>query len=305
MKISKSKQELARIISENGGWASDERFAAQDACGTVNSYECKPVFSAGNSGFGHGGGRFNEMFKAKKITNWHKTILSRAEYFHLYPAPDADGWIEWGGGECPVGIDVMLDVKNKSGESFHGVKAGRVICTHDQCWTGRAGERNIIAYRLHKPEQSLSSTIGREKFANGEIDTGRPATAKPTIEQLAADYRNAKDYADRKQQEADAANTDAEVKLKALELAGEALGPLVSLITAKQEPELVITNWRDLKVGDEVEYLAGSLDYMTGRVGVVCEFDESHPTSKVRIASEFINKYHQAWPAKWRFIRRP
>ena len=76
--------------------------------------------------------------------------------------------------------------------------------------------------------------------------------AKPTIEQLAADYRNAKDYAERKQQEADDAKADAEVKLKALELAGEALGLLVSPITAKQEPELVITDWRDLQAGDVI-----------------------------------------------------
>ena len=42
--------------------------------------------------------------------------------------------------------------------------------------------------------------------------------AKPTIEQLAADYRNAKDYANRKQQEADAAKLVAEVERLTLSL---------------------------------------------------------------------------------------
>ena len=57
-------------------------------------------------------------------------------------------------------------------------------------------------------------------------------TAGLTIEQLAADYRNAKEYADRKQQEADDAKADAVSKLKSLELAGEANGLLVSPIAA-------------------------------------------------------------------------
>lgn len=70
--------------------------------------------------------------------------------------------------------------------------------------------------------------------------------------QLAADYRNAKDYAERKQREADDAKADVGAKLKALELAGEALGLLVSPITEKQGPELVITDWRDLQAGDVI-----------------------------------------------------
>ena len=60
------------------------------------------------------------------------------------------------------------------------------------------------------------------------------AETKPTIEQLAADYRNAKDYAERKQQEADAAKADAakadaEAKLAELVAAGKALGLDISI----------------------------------------------------------------------------
>lgn len=54
-------------------------------------------------------------------------------------------------------------------------------------------------------------------------------TDKPTIEQLAADYRNLKDYAYRKQQEADAAKADADAKLAALVAAGTALGLDISI----------------------------------------------------------------------------
>ena len=45
MKISKSKQELARIISENGGWRNGE-FAAQDGDCGVGGYEVKPEWDS-------------------------------------------------------------------------------------------------------------------------------------------------------------------------------------------------------------------------------------------------------------------
>lgn len=64
---------------------------------------------------------------------------------------------------------------------------------------------------------------------------------KPTIEQLAADYRNRKDYADRKQQEADAAKADAEAKLAELVAAGMALG--LALSVAGTEPEAIDDGW--------------------------------------------------------------
>ena len=114
----------------------------------------------------------------------------------------------------------------------------RIISEHGGC--------NIIAYRRSKPEQA------QPEFCKSVMRAIPEPTAKPTIEQLAADYRNAKDYAERKQQEADDAKADADARLKALEIAGEAIGLLVSPITAKQEPELVITDWRDLQAGDVI-----------------------------------------------------
>ena len=101
---------------------------------------------------------------ANKIKNHHQTVLSRTEYFHLYPVPDA------------------------------------------------------------KPE-----------FCESMMGSIPEPTAKPTIEQLAAEYRNAKDYADRKQQEADAAKADAGAKMKALEIAAEDLGFKIEPITTKQD----------------------------------------------------------------------
>lgn len=173
MKISNSKKKLAEIIHENGGWREKAESAAQCAGGEISFWYDTATKRCGEDWRGSYLGSYEDIkFTGVKLPNWHQTILSRDEYFHLYPVAEA------------------------------------------------------------APEPV--------------------AEVKPTIEQLAGDYRNAKDYAERKQQEADSAKAEADAKLKALELAGEALGLLVSPITEKQGPELVITDWRDLQAGDVI-----------------------------------------------------
>lgn len=294
MKISNSKKELAKIISENGGWKSDMCFAAQDACGTVNIYECKPMFSAGTKGFGHGGGWCTASVKGKKITNWHQAILSREEYFHLYPAPDSDGWIEWDGGECPVGVDVAVCVKFRNGVcNTTGTSASDLYWKHDKCIS------DIIAYRLHKPEQV------KPELCESVMRSIPEPNDKPTIEQLAADYRSAKDYSQRKQQEADDAKADAEARLAELVAAGKAIGLVLNVACA--EPELVITDWRDLMIGDVIEYVDGDIKDKIGMSGPIVEFAPD-ATDGMHVRLKCDNGPHKGrlgWPREWRFIRRP
>lgn len=226
MKISNSKKQLAKIISENGGWRDGYGFSAQDgdAC-AVWFYDNAPVRSRGawwvtsGSGLEHCG-----IEDAAKLPNWHQTILSRDEYLRLYPVAET------------------------------------------------------------APEPVVET--------------------KPTIEHLASDYRNAKDYADRKQQEADAAKAGAEAKLAELaELvaAGKVLG--LGLSVAGHEPELMITDWRDLQIGDEVEYISGTLGGFSGEPGVVSSIDRSPDCGIYRIRVALQNG--RFWCDEWRFISRP
>lgn len=119
---------------------------------------------------------------------------------------------------------------------------------------------------------------------------------KPTIEQLAADYHNRKDYAARKQQEADDAKSDAEVKRAALVAAGKALGLVLSVAGA--EPELVITDLRDLRVGDEVEANYRGIERVVGSVLKIDIGDKNQPV--------FVSDGKKSvWATEWKFIRRP
>ena len=93
MKISNSKKQLAQIIHENGGWRDGVEWAAQDKrhCGqsnVISFYEdAKPWFNGGD--FWRGNGVHDARVLAGTLaSNWHQTILSREEYFHLYPAAE-------------------------------------------------------------------------------------------------------------------------------------------------------------------------------------------------------------------------
>ncbi|AFC22649.1 hypothetical protein [Aeromonas phage 51] len=199
MKISNSKKELARIISENGGWRNGE-FAAQDSDGGVGGYEVKPEWNSRSKYWWRAA--LGEWFFANKIKNHHQTVLSRAEYFHLYPVLDA------------------------------------------------------------KPE-----------FCESVMRSIPEPSDKPTIEQLATDYRNAKDYANRKQDEADKANMESDAALAQLEDAIAAIGFVITPLAAtEKEPELVIADWRDLQVGDEIYTLSGEVVTVTGFDKDSCEW---------------------------------
>ena len=284
MKISNSKKQLAKIIHENGGWRDGE-FAAQDGDGGVGGYELKPEWNSQAKYWWRGA--LDEWFSVNKINNHHQTILSRDEYFHLYPSPDADGWIEWKGGECPVDGNEIIDIRYPESREEFGAKA------KFRRWNHARNKGDIIAYRLHKPEKSLEELCGEVKEENKH----EHVEAKPTIEQLAADYRNSKNYADRKQQEADTAKADADAKLAELVATGKAIG--LALSVTAPEPELVITDWRDLQIGDEVECVSYEGEHRFGRVEDIDKLSMSQQVY-VRHANG-----STSWPTHWRFIRRP
>lgn len=58
-----------------------------------------------------------------------------------YIQADADGWIEWSGGECPLPYGVKYDVRCASGSE------GRQRNPEEDNWLHVHGDSNIIAYR--------------------------------------------------------------------------------------------------------------------------------------------------------------
>lgn len=73
--------------------------------------------------------------------------------------PDSDGWIEWKGGECPVKAGTLIDVRYRSGRErwnvpamhMHDTSAGIMLGLN--LWNNDGKDYNIIAYRLHRPQE--------------------------------------------------------------------------------------------------------------------------------------------------------
>lgn len=272
MKISNSKKELARIISENGGWPERALWAAQDNC-IAFFLGGKPEYKSGDRCWYSNcldGACVGTITRDEKVTNWHQTILSRDEYFHLYPAPDAEAEqkaeIRWVRGKdiyaTPTAHDCMEMLKEKLGSTE---------CGCDEC-----------SAFYSKPA----------------------AHAESTIEQLAADYRNTKDYAERTQQEADAAKADAEAKLAELVAAGEALGLTLSVTGAESKSELAIIDWRDLQVDDLIWY-AGDDELSYGEYRVMGVENPDYEGYRTVLVSGYSGGHWIDTRAGWGFIRRP
>lgn len=68
--------------------------------------------------------------------------IARAEAALSAPQADADGWIPWAGGECPVGVEAIIDMRLRNGMEFFRQIAG--MCD----WDDDDSSADIIAYRV-------------------------------------------------------------------------------------------------------------------------------------------------------------
>jgi len=254
----------------------------------------------------------------EQLPNWHQTILSREEYYQAYPKADADGWIEWNGGECPVGDfdEVQVKYKVDDGSGMEGCEAQELHWHHEDA------DFDIVAYRLHKQEakpelcESVTHGIPEPESIDGlcakvtEENKHQHVDAKPTIEQLAQDYRNKLDFANSKQQDADDAKADAEAKLAEMVAAGKAIGLVlsveheVSAITPALS-QLIAgdwLSWRQWEVGDLISWS------IVGHVGEFRIISVHHDPSRNIGDFEVEDKHggvYRVYGNECKFIRRP
>ena len=101
-----------------------------------------------------------EALKAclKKGTRWHPadpvvlgaiSAIAKAEAALAAPQADADWWIPWSGGECPVSPAMLVEVKLRSGQAWLNKNA-----EEGSFWGWRHGPKkspdDIIAYHIAK-----------------------------------------------------------------------------------------------------------------------------------------------------------
>lgn len=89
-----------------------------------------------------------EVFAAIKTLQglgytWNGGELWKPPVGQAKPAPDADGWIEWKGGACPVGSETPVYIKMRSGIT----RAGSLEARRYR-WSHIGSDGDIVAYRV-------------------------------------------------------------------------------------------------------------------------------------------------------------
>lgn len=92
--------------------------------------------------------------------------ITREQYEAALAAKN-DGWIEWGGGKCPVQTGVLVDVRYGDGVEEFALEANMPNKTRFRTaaaawWRHDGHEGDIIAYRLHQPQQEEQSEASEE-----------------------------------------------------------------------------------------------------------------------------------------------
>lgn len=100
---------------------------------------------------------------------WQSAIITREQYEAALAAKN-DGWIEWGGGECPVPRGTLVDVKYRCGDVNYHTKAGEpdsagsIDTAFAVRWSKLGAEYDIIAYRLHQSRRAEQPEASEEEL---------------------------------------------------------------------------------------------------------------------------------------------
>lgn len=138
---------LVEELPKRGGWAEGVEHAWCDPDGEIRFRNggCEPDFYPDS-----------DVDTECRVPNPSfeddsRYIITREQYEAALAAKN-DGWIEWGGGECPVPDDSLVEVKYRNGTVKPAEPARFYIWTngYGSCSTTDA---DIIAYRLHQPQE--------------------------------------------------------------------------------------------------------------------------------------------------------
>lgn len=157
-----SNKTLLQILTEelpkNGGWPEGVEAMAQDADGAVQNYSDTRDIRI-NDEFAHGSSRIAcsysiESGECEVSTDRLTAIITREQYEAALAAKN-EGWIEWGGGKCPLHHGAIVDVKLRNGRTEYAQEA---LCIKGYAsyafWRKDNTSDDIIAYRLHQPQQA-------------------------------------------------------------------------------------------------------------------------------------------------------
>ena len=166
-------QILVEELPKNGGWLRDVKTMTQDRSGDIWGYDCaSPYLGRGNFWSSKSG---EDLVRNSKIevrdvaVDWNTAIITREQY-EAALADKNDGWIEWGGGDCPVPCGTLVDVRYRDGRQLNTLSANNgTLNPRDASfvfWRNDGNEKDIIAYRLHRPQEVAQDKADSEADLN-------------------------------------------------------------------------------------------------------------------------------------------
>ncbi|MGL5223544.1 MAG: hypothetical protein ACRC8I_11580 [Plesiomonas shigelloides] len=144
-----------------------------------------------------------------------------------------------------------------------------------------------------------------------------PEPTTPTLDQMLQDWRNADDYAQRKQTEADEAAAMRDERWQAVQTRAGEFGVTVGRCEDAAVDELAVTDQKDLQVGDEIKVTGFTdADIMSDRQKQLLDADSCTVVAagdggvQIEISSKSkgcMSGWHLngILETQWRFIRRP
>lgn len=175
---------LVEELPRRGGWPKRANCITQDGDLRVEPAFCHPsIAKCDEDGFWFLDSSRTGGFEVDTLASDYTTAIITREQYESALAAKNDGWIEWAGGECPVEEGALVDVKYRDGDEFPdalGVPALSGNGTGSAFWERDDYNNDIIAYRLHKPQEvaqdeaddeaDLNECIGQDaaQFWSGE-----------------------------------------------------------------------------------------------------------------------------------------
>lgn len=150
------------------------KYLAMDPDGRVYGYTEIPTPGVigwsvpGNSYSTDGRGCLIQIDRDDIDGQWQSAIITREQYEAALAAKN-DGWIEWGGGKCPVEKGKLIDVKWRDGKVDTAIPAKIKLPSRDRqaiIWHHSGYELDIIAYRLHQPQEAEQAEADDETYLN-------------------------------------------------------------------------------------------------------------------------------------------
>lgn len=148
---------LVEELPKRGGWPEGANFIAQDEGRATWSFINEPAKDEDDEWMENSETSYHKLLgHLPEASDYDTTIITREQYEAALAAKN-EGWIEWGGGECPLPRGALVDVRYRDGKQLNALSANYgTLNPRDASfvfWRNCGCEKDIIAYRLHQPQE--------------------------------------------------------------------------------------------------------------------------------------------------------